>query len=80
MALHPEAQRRAQKELDQIIGHDRLPTFSDRPALPYMNALMKEIMRWHVISPIGVPHRSTSDDVFDGYYIPAGTLIIVNAW
>lgn len=80
MALYPETQKKAQRELDEVVGHDRLPTFSDRSALPYMNALVKEVMRWHVSSPIGVAHRSTTDDVFEGYFVPAGTLVIANAW
>ncbi|KAI0644245.1 cytochrome P450 [Trametes meyenii] len=80
MASHPEAQTRAQAELDSIVGRDRLPGLHDRDSLPYLNALVKEVLRWHVISPIGVPHRSIEEDVYDGYLIPAGSLIIPNQW
>ena len=53
LVLFPEAQRRAQEELDAVIGRDRLPTFEDRPHLPYIEALCKELMRWQMVAPIG---------------------------
>ena len=80
MAIHADAQKAAQEELDAVIGHERFPTFSDRSSLPYVNALLKEVMRWHVSSPIGVAHRSSADDVYEGRFIPSGTLVIPNAW
>lgn len=80
MAMHKDIQERAQAELDSVVGPDRLPTFADRDSLPYINALVKEVLRWHVISPIGVAHRSDADDFYNGYLIPAGTLIIPNVW
>ncbi|KAI0816985.1 cytochrome P450 [Trametes gibbosa] len=80
MAIHKDVQEKAQAELDSVVGPDRLPTFADRDSLPYTNALMKEVLRWHVISPIGVAHRSDAEDVYKGYSIPAGALIIPNVW
>ncbi|KAL4075734.1 cytochrome P450 [Scleroderma citrinum] len=80
MTLFPEAQKKAQAEIDTVIGPDRLPTFADRDSLPYTEALAKEIVRWNVVAPLGVPHRVTADDVHDGYYIPKGSLIIANVW
>ncbi|EIW58805.1 cytochrome P450 [Trametes versicolor FP-101664 SS1] len=80
MALHKDVQEKAQSELDSVVGPDRLPTFADRESLPYIAALVKEVLRWHVIAPIGVAHRSVADDVYDGYLIPAGTLIVPNQW
>ena len=53
LVLFPQVQRRAQAELDLVIGRDRLPTFDDRPRLPYNGALCKELMRWLMVSPIG---------------------------
>ncbi len=52
MVLHPEAQRKAQEELDAVIG-DRLPTFEDREQLPYVRALLKEVTRWQPVTPMG---------------------------
>ena len=80
MAMYPEAQRRAQEELDHVVGPDRLPDFSDRKRLPYLTALLKELLRWHVVTPISVPHRAVADDEYRGWYIPAGSVITVNAW
>lgn len=53
MALNPDVQKRAQAEIDRIIGNDRLPTFDDRSKLPYVDCIIKETMRCSKISPIG---------------------------
>ncbi|KAM5546291.1 hypothetical protein V8D89_000417 [Ganoderma adspersum] len=80
MAMYPEAQRKAQAELDAILGAERLPDFSDRPSLPYINALVKELFRWHSGTPIGIPHRVVADDEYNGYAIPGGATVFVNMW
>ena len=61
MVLNQEAQRKAQDELDSVIG-DRLPEFGDRDHLPYVNAICKEVHRWHPVGPLGVAHAVTHDD------------------
>ena len=53
MCLYPEAQRKAQEELDCLLGGERLPTFSDRRALPYVEALCTEVLRWRQPTPLG---------------------------
>lgn len=53
MALYPEVQRKAQEELDRVIGRDRLPEFSDQSSLPYIMAVVKETMRWQLVTPLG---------------------------
>ena len=53
MALYPEVQRKAQAEIDAVVGPNRLPNFEDRSSLPYINALVKEAMRWHLVGPLG---------------------------
>ena len=53
MVLHPEVQVKAQAEIDNVIGRDRLPTFEDRPNLPYVDALVKEVLRWGPVAPMG---------------------------
>ena len=55
MALYPEVQKKAQIEIDAVVGQNRLPDFEDRPFLPYINAIVKESMRWHLVGPLGVP-------------------------
>lgn len=53
MTLYPEVQRKAQAELDSVVEHGRLPTFDDRSKLPYLECVMKEIIRWNPVSPLG---------------------------
>lgn len=53
MALYPEVQKKAQAEIDAVVGSDRLPNFEDRSSLPYINAVVKESLRWHVAAPLG---------------------------
>ncbi|KAI0336743.1 CyP450 monooxygenase [Cubamyces sp. BRFM 1775] len=80
MALFPEAQRKAQAELDAVVGSHRLPDFSDESALPFVCALVKECLRWHAVLPLAVPHRLIEDDTYRGYHIPKGTVVVPNVW
>lgn len=52
MTLHPEVQDKAQAEIDAVVGQSRLPTFSDRPNLPYVEAVIQEVLRIHTVAPI----------------------------
>ncbi|PKY00693.1 cytochrome P450 monooxygenase [Aspergillus campestris IBT 28561] len=80
MAMFPEVQRQAQAEIDRVVGPGRLPTFEDRENLPYINAMIKEIIRWHPILPMGAAHTSIRDDVWGEYVIPKGTMVMPNTW
>jgi cytochrome P450 len=80
MIAFPEAQRRAQAELDAVVGRDRLPTIADAPRLPYLGAVIREVLRWRPALPLGVPHAATNDDWYEGMFIPKGTICIPNAW
>ncbi|PBK60866.1 cytochrome P450 [Armillaria solidipes] len=80
MLLYPEVQAKAQAEIDAVIGDDRLPRFDDRERLPYINALVLEVTRWHTVAPTGIPHCVTEDVVQSGYFIPKGSLILANIW
>ena len=80
MALHPNEQKRAQEEIDMIVGRDRLPTFDDRPSLPYVEALYREVLRWRTTGPLGFPHAALNDDTYKGYYIPKGTKKSIYVW
>ena len=53
MALYPEVQAKARSEIDQVIGTNRLPSYKDRDSLPYLNALVKEVLRWNPVAPLG---------------------------
>ncbi|KAL4914581.1 cytochrome P450 [Aspergillus aurantiobrunneus] len=80
MALYPDVQEKAQAELDRVLGPTTLPTFNDRPRLPYIEAIVKEALRWHPVAPMGIPHMCTQDDEYSGYRIPKGSLILPNIW
>ena len=99
MALYPEVQKKAQAEIDAVVGQNRLPDFHDRPSLSYINAIVKESSRWNLVVPLGrsffiiiiiistiltsiegIPHMSTTDDEYNGFYIPKGTIMMCNAW
>ncbi|KAJ3793929.1 cytochrome P450, partial [Lentinula aff. detonsa] len=80
MILYPEAQRLAQEEIDRVVGPHRLPTFNDYEHLPYIRATVKEILRWRGVSPIGLPHRLSQDDYYEGFFIPQDTICFVNNW
>ncbi|KDQ17442.1 hypothetical protein BOTBODRAFT_172482 [Botryobasidium botryosum FD-172 SS1] len=80
MASYPGVQKRAQEEIDRVVGTDRLPKFEDRPSLPYVECLFKENLRWYPVTPIGAPHRVTEDDYYEGYWIPAGSTVLGNTW
>ncbi|GLB41338.1 putative cytochrome P450 family protein [Lyophyllum shimeji] len=80
MVLNPDVQKKAQAEIDAVVGNDRLPTFADRPHLPYVNAIVSEVLRWNSVAPTGVPHTAMEDGVIGGYVIPKGSIIIANLW
>ena len=80
LSLYPEVQRKAQAELDSVIGPHRLPDFEDRESLVYINAIVKESIRWHNVVPVGVGHCITEDDEFQGYFLPAGAVLVPNVW
>jgi cytochrome P450 len=52
MILHPESQARGQAEIDRVVGKDRLPNFDDRKQMPYIEAILREIMRWRPSGPL----------------------------
>ncbi|KAH8099592.1 cytochrome P450 [Cristinia sonorae] len=80
MALFPEVQKQAQAELDRVVGPSRLPEYEDLPNMPYLCAVMMEVMRWMPVLAFGFPHAVTDDDVYQGYRIPKGAMIVPNHW
>ncbi|KAH9889916.1 cytochrome P450, partial [Cubamyces lactineus] len=80
MVLYPEVQVKARAELDAVVGPHRLPDFSDRDQLVYINAILKECLRWHTTVPLSISHGTIEDDELCGYFIPAGTAVIPNIW
>ena len=54
MVLYPEVMRKAQAEIDTVVGLDRPPTFEDWDNLPYIRAIVKEVLRWRPVTPLGM--------------------------
>ncbi|GAB1524599.1 hypothetical protein RhiTH_007753 [Rhizoctonia solani] len=79
MAMYPGIQAKAQAEIDGTIG-SRLPRISDWDSLSYVRCVMKEVLRWKLTLPLAVPHACTQDDMYKGYYIPKGAIVIGNSW
>ncbi|KZT58525.1 cytochrome P450 [Calocera cornea HHB12733] len=80
MMLYPEVQAKAHDELDKVVGRDRPPTMEDRDALPYCNAIVKEVLRWQPVTTVGLPHAMMNDEIFNGYLLPKGTNVLPNIW
>lgn len=80
MMLHPEVQAKVHAELDDVLGNGVIPTFEDRTRLPYLQAVLYEVMRWNPVFPLGVPHATTTSDIYEGYHIPKGCIVIFNVW
>ncbi|KAG7089977.1 hypothetical protein E1B28_011601 [Marasmius oreades] len=80
MLQYPDIMKKAQEEIDRVVGSDRLPQFSDRDSLPYVEALLSEVWRWGAPTPMNLPHYTTQDDVYNGYFIPKNTIVVANMW
>ncbi len=76
MAISPAVQRKAQHELDHVVGPERLPDHSDIASLPYIQAIELETLRWIPVLPLAVPHSALIDDVYNGYQIPKGSIVM----
>ncbi|KAJ3574076.1 hypothetical protein NP233_g2003 [Leucocoprinus birnbaumii] len=81
MLHYPEVQARARKEVDLVTNNgSRLPDFADRPSLPYIDAILAELLRWAIPTPLAFPHVSERPEVYKGYYFPSGTNFIPNVY
>jgi len=80
MLRHPAVLKRAQREIDEVIGTDRLPTFNDRDDLPYTSCVLKEVYRICPAVPLGLPHRAMHAETYKGDVIPEGSMVFANLW
>ena len=80
MSLNPDVQERAQAELDAVVGPHRLPVHADKESLPYINAIVRECLRWQQAVPFAVPHYTEEDMEYRGYFIPKETTLIPLSW
>lgn len=80
MAIFPGVAQKAQQEIDQVVGSTRLPSWEDEVNLPYVRALVKEVLRWRPVNKFGMPHCTSEDDWYEGYFIPKGSVVMLNWW
>ncbi|XP_029536401.2 cytochrome P450 2M1-like [Oncorhynchus nerka] len=75
MIKYPDIQEKVQKEIDEVIGSNRVPAADDRHKMPYTDAVIHEIQRSMCLAPTAVPHQMTQDTTFHNYHIPKGTTV-----
>ncbi|KAF8758289.1 cytochrome P450 [Rhizoctonia solani] len=78
MAMYPEVQTKAQAEVDSILCGNRFPEIEDQQSMPYVEAVIKEALRWRSVLPLGVSHACIEDDDYKGYRIPKGAAIAMS--
>ncbi|KAJ7615356.1 cytochrome P450 [Roridomyces roridus] len=77
---YPEIQKRAQDELDRVVGRDRMPTVDDEKNLPFCHAIVKEVERCHNPFWLGTPHVASEGFTYKGQFIPKGTVVVLNTF
>ncbi|KAJ7624549.1 cytochrome P450 [Roridomyces roridus] len=80
MIAYPDVQRRAQDEMDRVVGVDRIPTLAHLPHLCYIQALILETHRFRPTLPLLLPHATTATEKCGGYVVPSGSTVFVNLW
>ena len=80
MMTHPEIQDRVQKEIDSVVGRNRLPRLADKNDLPYTAATLLEIQRIVTVAPLGMAHFCGEETTLEGYTIPPGSVVVANLW
>ena len=77
---HPNILKKARDEIDSQIGEEKLIEESDVSKLPYLQSIISETLRLYPATPLLVPHMSSADCTIEGYDVPSGTMLLVNAW
>ena len=80
MLRNPRVVKKAQEEIDSVVGPGRLPVWDDEKNLLYLRAITKELLRSRPPNKIGIQHYTTEDDWYDGYFIPKGTVAVLDWW
>ncbi|KAG4185030.1 hypothetical protein ERO13_A09G207000v2 [Gossypium hirsutum] len=77
---HPQVMKKVQKELENVVGMERMVTESDLEKLEYLDMVVKESFRLHPVGPLLTPHAAREDCTVDGFHIPKNSRIFINAW
>ncbi|KAF0471081.1 cytochrome P450 [Gigaspora margarita] len=80
LANNPHVQSKAHQELDQVIGQSRIPEVPDEQNIPYIRAIIKEGQRYCGAVYLGIPHANEEDDEYNGYHIPANSVVVLNQY
>ncbi|KAF9010845.1 cytochrome P450 [Cyathus striatus] len=80
MIAFPDEMKKAQLEIDSVIGTDRMPVLEDIDELPYVQAVVLEALRMRPVTPIGVPHATSGAVNYNNYLIPEGATLVMNIW
>ncbi|XP_072000283.1 uncharacterized protein [Engystomops pustulosus] len=75
MMKYPDIQRKVQDEIENVIGFAQ-PQVQHRKEMLYTDAVIHEIQRFGDIVP-SVPHATTKDITFRGYFLPKGTIVVL---
>lgn len=76
----PEVMRKAQDELDRVVGKDSIVEESHMHKLPYLHAIMKESLRLHPVLPLLIPHCPSETCTIGGFSVPKGARVFINVW
>jgi flavonoid 3'-monooxygenase len=77
---HPDILKRAQEELDSVVGRNRLVMEQDLPNLPMFQAIIKEVFRLHPSTPLSLPRMADNECEINGCHIPKNATVLVNVW
>ncbi|KAL8383266.1 hypothetical protein RB595_006834 [Gaeumannomyces hyphopodioides] len=80
MAAFPDIQKEAQAEIDTVFGAENMPHSATGRELPFLRACFLESLRWRPGFTTAIPHATTADDTYKGYFIPKGTAVLINTW
>ncbi|KAF8649379.1 hypothetical protein AX16_005820 [Volvariella volvacea WC 439] len=80
LVAYPEVQKRAQEEMDAVVGTHRTPTWEDLDDLPYLRALVQESFRFRPVGPLAIPHAMAKDEVINGMLFPKDSALFMNLW
>ncbi|KAJ7179788.1 cytochrome P450 [Mycena filopes] len=80
LAVYPECQMRAWKEINEFVGGTRLPILADLAVLPYVRALIKEVLRFRPQFPMGIPHFMTDETMYNRHHVRKGSVVVLNTY